>query len=84
MTISAHGIFNFNEANSSWDFAVVYARFGRWLKETYPEDFDARIRIGGWDSVAEAKQAGTHRARYTDEWAAYLDVNGCTYRESDC
>ena len=84
MNISADGIIIFRESNNPSDFAVTYAPFDRWLEESHPEDFHARIRLGGWDSVSEAEQAGTLRARYADEWATYLNAKGCTYRESDC
>ncbi|MEE9534248.1 MAG: hypothetical protein V3W06_07505 [Acidimicrobiia bacterium] len=52
--------------------------------ENHSDDFDTRVSFGAWDSVAEAEQAGTLRGRYADEWAAYLDANGCTYQDPDC
>ena len=84
LTISADGIRTLSENNDFRDFNVVNAPFDRWLAENHPEDFDTRIPFGTWGSVAEAEQGGILRARYADEWAAYLDANGCTYQDTDC
>ena len=84
LRVTADGIRNFVEDNNPSDFNVVNVPFDRWLEENHSEDFDTRIRAGAWDSVAEAEQAGTLRGRYADEWAAYLDANGCTYQNPDC
>jgi hypothetical protein len=84
LTVTADGIRSFSEANNPSDFAVVNVPFDRWLAENHSEDFDTRIPFGTWGSVAEAEQAGTLRGRYADEWAAYLDANGCTYQDPDC
>jgi len=32
-----------------------------------------------WETVEEAEAAGTLRAQYAEEWAKYLEANGCTY-----
>jgi len=85
LTISADGISSLSESGTPQDIIIVYAPFERWLEEHHPEDIDALPSVeGGWDTVAEAQQAGILRALYADEWAAYLDANGCTYQDSDC
>jgi hypothetical protein len=84
LTISADGISLFVEGFTADVFALVNLPFDRWLKETHPDVFDARVSFGNWDSIAEAEQEGILRALYADEWAAHLDTNGCTYQESNC
>lgn len=85
LTISADGISHLSESGTPQDVIIVYAPFERWLEQNHPEDFDARPSLsGGWDTVAEAEEAGILRSLYADEWAAYLDSNGCTYQDSDC
>ncbi len=58
--------------------------FERWLEENHPEDISIVMCCGPWDSVAQAEQGGVLRARYADEWVAYLEANGCTYTDTDC
>ncbi|MEE8492322.1 MAG: sigma factor [Acidimicrobiia bacterium] len=60
-------------------FAVAWRRIDR-----LPGGGAERSWLYAGDSVAEAEQAGTLRGQYADEWAAYLDANGCTYQDPDC
>ena len=50
------------------------ASFDNWLLINHREDSQG-VEFGDWNSVAEAEQGGTLRARYVEEWAASLETN---------
>jgi hypothetical protein len=63
-------------------YMAVNAPFSRWIIETHPEALVATNCCGG-TTPEHSQLNGEMLARYADEWAAYLQANGCTY-ESDC
>jgi len=77
MTIGADGIVSLRVSNGSPDFKHVSDPFDEWMAANHPdvEDFG----FGSWETVEEAEAAGTLRAQYAEEWAKYLEANGCTY-----
>jgi hypothetical protein len=57
---------------------VYEPHFDAWLRLNHPEDLDG-VGCCGWDSVEDARQSGLLAAQYAQEWAAFLDDNGCVY-----
>ena len=51
-----------------------------WVEQNYPGD-GVKVRCCFWDSVEDARAAGLIRAQYAEEWATYLEANGCTYTD---
>ena len=65
------------------DYNVVNRPFHAWMLANHPEDA-ATVDCCGGETVEESITRGTLRAQYADEWAAYLDENGCTYEDFGC
>ena len=38
--------------------------------------------FGNWTSIEEATANGTLTVEYANEWATYLEPNGCSYRDA--
>jgi len=83
LTVTPGGISTIRENYGSPDFLVTGRPFARWMDENNPEDADATGCCEA-DTVAESVARGELRARYATEWAAYLEANGCTYRQTSC
>ena len=62
------------------DYTVVDDPFNAWMEEHHPDDAEV-VECCGWPSLDEARQTGALRARYGEEWAAYLEAKGCTFDE---
>lgn len=37
--------------------------------------------LGEWSSLEEARESGELRAQFVQEWVAYLEANGRTFRD---
>lgn len=62
-------------------YFVIDGPFDDWMVEHHP-DAAATVRCCGEDgTVDEARRRGEQRARYAQEWAAYLEEKGCTFDE---
>ena len=62
------------------DYTVVDNPFDTWMQEHHSDD-DEVVACCDWPSLDEARQTGALRARYGEEWAAYLEAKGCTFDE---
>lgn len=80
MTVSPDGIRIWTSFFGQPDFNTVGIPFDSWMSQNHPEDL-AGVGFGNWSSVEEAEQNGLLVAQYANEWATYLDANGCTYSD---
>ncbi len=62
------------------DYAVADGPFNAWMEEHHPDDAEV-VECCGWPSLDEARRTGALRARYGEEWAAYLEEKGCAFDE---
>lgn len=84
MRIGADGIQTFWFTPSPF---YVIRPFQVWMEEHHPgvaPAADATVPITNSNSVEEAELFGRIRAEYAEEWAAYLEANGCTYGDVGC
>lgn len=84
MSIGADGIRSYFFSPSPF---YVIGPFLLWMEEHHPgvaPSGDATVPITLSNSVEEAELFGRIRAEYAEEWAAYLDANGCSYSDPDC
>jgi hypothetical protein len=66
------------------DFVHVGRPFGRWLQENHPEFAGLSVSdqfLGECCELMSPTERGLLVKQYAEEWAAYLDENGCTYLE---
>ena len=82
LIVTPDGIRNWVSSFGQPDFNTVGIPFEGWMQRNHPEDVSA-VGFGNWSSVEEAEQNGVLTAQYADEWAAFLEGNGCNYRD-DC
>ena len=80
LTVTPDGISQWRSIFGFPTFNIFASPFRGWMKENHPED-EFAVGFGNWTSVKEAEQNGILTAHYADEWATYLEANGCTYRE---
>ncbi len=80
LTVTPDGISQWHSIFGQPDFNTVGNPFEGWMQRNHPEDASA-VGFGNWTTVEEAKQNGILTAQFADEWAIYLEENGCTYRE---
>ncbi len=78
LTVTPDGISNENGRFGQPDFNAVGLPFDAWLIENHPGDLD-KVGFVEWASIEEAEAGGTLKAQYAQEWATYLEANGCTY-----
>ena len=57
--------------------------FNDWMLRNHPGDAAAADCCGG-DTIEEAHANGELRRQYAEEWATYLEENGCTYNDIGC
>ena len=80
MRVTPEGIAEiFEDATDNPSFVIL--PFKAWLRGTHPEAVDA---VGGfleWSSVEAADASAAVVLTYADEYAAFLEVNGCAYDE---
>ena len=81
LTVTPDGISNEGGTFGQPDFNAVGTPFGRWMSENHPDDQD-KVGFADWASVEEAEAGGTLRAQYAQEWATYLEANGCRYSDA--
>ncbi|MGI9605109.1 MAG: hypothetical protein ACR2P0_03125 [Acidimicrobiales bacterium] len=62
------------------DFRHSSARFENWLTLERPEAVDARFGFAA--NREEAERTGIARAALAQEWADFLEANGCTYLDN--
>lgn len=58
---------------------VTDGPFELWVRRNHPVGEGDKVRCCGWASVEDARAAGLIRAQYAEEWAAYLEANGCAF-----
>jgi len=78
LIVTPDGIREWTSIFGSPDFNDVAVPFERWIRENHPED-RGNVGFGNWTTVEEAEQNGILNAQYADDWATYLEANGCTY-----
>jgi hypothetical protein len=78
LVIAPEGIREETSIFGSPDFNTVAIPFENWMTENHEEDV-GNVGFGNWSSVEEAEQNGILFAQYAEEWATYLEANGCTY-----
>ena len=79
--VSADGITSHRQSFGSPGFTVYAAPFDRWLKEHRPEAWPT-LAFGNWSTLREATLHGLLTAQYADDWATYLEENGCGWDEA--
>lgn len=80
VTVTPAGISGLNFDYTGIDFNHVEIPFEIWLEQQHPDDLGSTA-FGSWSSVEDARQTGIRRAAFAQEWADYLDENGCGYRD---
>ena len=78
LVVTPNGIRESKSIFGSPDFNTVAVPFRSWMSENHPED-QGNVGFGNWSTVEEAEQNGILNAQYADEWATFLEANGCTY-----
>ena len=70
------------------DFNESHRPFIVWMAANHPGiveagsmNYPATFGYDNWDGVDEARKNGQLTAQYSEEWAAYLEENGCAYDE---
>jgi hypothetical protein len=83
MVVTPDGVSQLVYTYGSLDFSSGRGRdpFRRWEEQNHPE---AETTFGDWLTIDEARQLGQLAAQHTEEWAAYLEANGCTYLDETC
>ena len=81
-TVSKGGIDEFDLSYITDGYGANDA-FNAWMLANHPDDAAAADCCGG-DTVEEARANGELRRQYADQWAAYLEENGCTYNDIGC
>lgn len=81
----------FNPSNTGVDFLHVGRPFHGWLAANHPDLTCLAVSersascdnwAGSFTSVEKATEQGQLVPQYAQEWAAYLEENGCTYLDS--
>lgn len=82
VTVSSQGEISFlNERLVDYgNVAAIQRMFDDWVATNHSED-GGLATVGEWESVDEAANDGELRARYVEEYAAYLAANGCSFDE---
>ncbi len=80
MVVTPAGVTRLQDNPGSPNFTTVGDPFTGWMLAQHPEDLSA-VGCCGWDSVEHARQTGLLQVQFVDEWAAYLEANGCTYTD---
>jgi hypothetical protein len=76
LTVTPEGVTEWIRGFGPPDFTFVGNPFHFWMERTHP-DVAPQVEFGAWNSVAEAEANGLLNVRYAEEWAAYLEGNGC-------
>ena len=79
-SISSQGdITFFNERlSASGEVDALIAYFEDWVSAEHPEDAEVVV-FGRWESIEQATRGGELRAQYVNEYADYLEANGCSF-----
>lgn len=80
LTVTADGISDLRYEFGNPDFYWVGDPFLQWMRVNHPEDAGKMI-FASWTGLEEAREFGLLIALYAEEWASYLDANGCTFSE---
>jgi ketosteroid isomerase-like protein len=80
LRIDDSGITRIVESADIADYAVVADPFEAWVAEFHPDDTQA-VSCCAFFSVEEAPERGELRRQYAEEWAAWLEENGCVWNE---
>lgn len=59
---------------------AIEGNFSVWLERSHVDDV-ARVQCCEWESVEDAAAGGTLRAQYADEYAIYIEQQGCLFEE---
>ncbi len=78
--ITTDGITSQRQRFGSPDFFSVDGAWGSWVGQHEPE-LARLLEFGNWSTVHEATLHGTLWAKSSEEWAAWLEENGCAYDE---
>lgn len=82
LTVSSGEIVDLFERYSDPDFNHVGAPFYEWLAAHHPDvAASGLIGFGDWSNEEEARENGLLIREHAALWAAYLEENGCTYRQ---
>ncbi len=65
------------------DYRTVNTPFNSWMQANHPDDAD-KVDCCAGDTVEESVARGELRSAYADLWVAYLEANGCTYKDVGC
>jgi len=76
LTVTLDGISERNRTFGQPDFKLIGDPFHLWMTQTQPDVAD-QVEFDAWNSIAEAEENGVLTARYAEEWAAYVEANGC-------
>jgi hypothetical protein len=82
LEITEHGVVAYREMFGNPDFTDAGIPLVSWMETHHPDDVEAVFFEGTWDSIEDATSKGTLRAQYAQEWARYLEDNGCGYRDN--
>jgi hypothetical protein len=82
LEITEHGVVAYREMFGKPDFTDAGIPLVEWMETHHPDDVEAVFFEGTWDSIEDATSKGTLRAQYAQEWARYLEDNGCGYRDN--
>ncbi len=80
LRIDDTGIIRIDESADLADYRIVADPFEAWVAEFHPEDTQA-ASCCAFFSVEEAQERGELRRQYAEEWAAWLEENGCVWDE---
>ncbi len=81
--VTPDGIEQLFFAYGSPDFLHVGRPLESWIAEHRPDAVEA-TQFGEWTTVEEARETGEATARLANEWAAFLQENGCSYTDPVC
>jgi hypothetical protein len=87
MEVGVDGIQGFWITPWAPNYDSVSRPFQQWIEEHHPDDAPAAdwaIPITHSTSVEEAERFGRIRTEYAEEWAAYMEANGCTFNDWGC
>ena len=78
--VTTDGIVSLRFRYSGPDFLNAAEPFNAWIAKYHPDAVEA-TEFGGWATVDAAKQAGRLQAQFAQEWAVFLDENGCGFED---
>jgi hypothetical protein len=80
MVVTDAGVTRLADIFGDPNFNVVGNPFTVWMAVHHP-DAVSEVEFGNWSSAEEAREVGVLAAQYADEWAKYLEENGCLFSD---